>query len=197
MPMRAATRRVPVFATVVVAAAVATMIALGFWQLQRRAEKEALLAQYARAATVGSEVAWPLAPEDYPRSLYRHVQIDCASVAAVGAVAGRSQGGKAGWAHVARCRLAGGGEAAVALGWSDRPRSPQWRGGTVRGIVGPAGKGIRLVAFPPQAGLAPLAVPDPGAIPNNHLSYAVQWFAFAATALVIYALALRKRRQGR
>ncbi|HNJ47416.1 MAG TPA: SURF1 family protein, partial [Novosphingobium sp.] len=30
-------------------------------------------------------------------------------------------------------------------------------------------------------------------IPNNHLSYAVQWFLFAATALVIYGLALRKR----
>jgi len=29
--------------------------------------------------------------------------------------------------------------------------------------------------------------------PNNHLSYAIQWFFFAATALVIYVLALRKR----
>ena len=30
-------------------------------------------------------------------------------------------------------------------------------------------------------------------MPNNHLAYAVQWFLFALTALVIYAIALRKR----
>jgi surfeit locus 1 family protein len=31
-------------------------------------------------------------------------------------------------------------------------------------------------------------------IPNNSFAYAIQWFLFAATALVIYALALRRRR---
>jgi surfeit locus 1 family protein len=30
-------------------------------------------------------------------------------------------------------------------------------------------------------------------IPNNHRSYAVQWFAFALIALIIYGLAVRKR----
>jgi surfeit locus 1 family protein len=50
-----------------------------------------------------------------------------------------------------------------------------------------------LIAAPAQAGLEPLAAPDPANVPNNHLSYAVQWFFFAATALLIYALALRKR----
>jgi surfeit locus 1 family protein len=49
------------------------------------------------------------------------------------------------------------------------------------------------VADPPLAGLAANARPDPADIPNNHWSYAVQWFLFAGTALVIYALALRKR----
>jgi surfeit locus 1 family protein len=43
------------------------------------------------------------------------------------------------------------------------------------------------------AKLQPNARPDPNDIPNNHLSYAVQWFLFALTALVIYGLALRKR----
>ncbi|NBO00626.1 MAG: hypothetical protein EBV21_04095 [Betaproteobacteria bacterium] len=33
-------------------------------------------------------------------------------------------------------------------------------------------------------------------LPNNHLSYAVQWFLFAFVALVIYALAVRKRLAG-
>ena len=53
------------------------------------------------------------------------------------------------------------------------------------------------VANPPQAGLSQLARPDPSEMsattPFGHLAYAIQWFAFATTALVIYALALRKR----
>jgi surfeit locus 1 family protein len=42
-------------------------------------------------------------------------------------------------------------------------------------------------------GLKPSPLPDPSSVPNNHLSYAVQWFIFAAIALIIYGLALRKR----
>lgn len=60
----------------------------------------------------------------------------------------------------------------------------------VDGVIAP---GPRLVADPAAAGLVPLAKPDPRDLPNNHLSYAVQWFLFALTALVIYALALRRR----
>ncbi|MBU6269649.1 MAG: SURF1 family protein, partial [Sphingomonadales bacterium] len=73
---------------------------------------------------------------------------------------------------------------------SRAPTSPDWRGGAVAGVIAP---GPRLVADPPLAGLAANARPDPGTIPNNHLSYAVQWFLFALTALVIYAIALWKR----
>jgi surfeit locus 1 family protein len=43
------TRRIPVLATIIVAAAVALMIGLGIWQLQRAKWKEQLLAQYAQA----------------------------------------------------------------------------------------------------------------------------------------------------
>ena len=46
-----------------------------------------------------------------------------------------------------------------------------------------------------SAGLDANARPDPATIPNNHLSYAIQWFLFALTALVIYGIALRKRMQ--
>jgi surfeit locus 1 family protein len=38
-------RRIPIVPTLVVLAAVATMIGLGVWQLQRRAWKEALIAR--------------------------------------------------------------------------------------------------------------------------------------------------------
>lgn len=191
-------RRVPPVATAIVLAAVATMIALGFWQLDRKAEKEALLGRYTRAVGMSSGVPWPRGSADYPAALYRRSRIDCAQVEAIGAVAGRSLSGQAGWAQIARCRLEEGGTAAIALGWSARPDAPRWAGGPVGGYIGPAGKtGIRLIAAPAQAGLAQLAAPDPANLPNNHLSYAVQWFAFAATALIIYGLALRTRWRGR
>lgn len=185
--------RLPLVSTAIVLLAVAIMILLGLWQLDRRAEKEQLLARYAQAVTSDAEVPWPRAPDAYAGALYRRARVDCASVDRIEAVAGRSRAGRSGWAQIARCRLAGGGEAAIALGWSAGPAAPRWRGGTVGGTIGPAGHEIRLVASPAQAGLEELAPPDPGAIPNNHLSYAVQWFVFAATALVIYALALRRR----
>jgi surfeit locus 1 family protein len=52
---------------------------------------------------------------------------------------------------------------------------------------------MRLVAAEPGPGLAASAPPSPDSIPNNHLSYAIQWFLFAGIAGVIYILALRKR----
>ena len=42
-------RRPPFFATLVVLIAVGAMIALGFWQLHRRAWKETMLARFAAA----------------------------------------------------------------------------------------------------------------------------------------------------
>ena len=109
---------------------------------------------------------------------------------------GRSADGRPGWAHIAHCNLPGGGRADIALGWSDNPAPPQWTGGAVGGVVAGSDKAVRLIASPPQAGLAQLAAPDPDAVsttPMGHLSYAIQWFAFATIALVIYALALRKK----
>ena len=64
------------------------------------------------------------------------------------------------------------------------------------GVIGPYGRSVKLVAAPPQAGLAQLAMPDPRDVPDNHLSYAVQWFLFALTAVVVYVLALRRKWRG-
>jgi surfeit locus 1 family protein len=179
--------------TLIVAAAIAAMIALGVWQLQRKQWKENLLARYQAAESMSADVPWPRDPAEIEQALYRHTRLSCDQVTGIGAIAGRSAQGESGWAHIATCRIEGGGEAVVALGWSREPADVAWSGGDVSGFVAPAAKGARLVASPPQAGLAQLAAPDPLDIPNNHLSYAVQWFFFAATAAVIYALALRKR----
>lgn len=183
-------RRVPVFATLVVLAAVASMIALGFWQLRRLEWKETLLARYHRAEAMNADAAWPRDAQAAEAVLYRHATLDCQSAGSPASVAGRDAHGRAGVAHVVTCALEGGGAARVVLGWSRDPAAVGWSGGRVQGIIAP---GPRLVASPPLAGLEANARPDPASVPNNHLSYAVQWFLFAATALVIYALALRKR----
>ncbi|HKX90235.1 MAG TPA: SURF1 family cytochrome oxidase biogenesis protein, partial [Sphingopyxis sp.] len=47
-------RRWPLIPTLFVAAAVAVMIGLGVWQLQRKADKEALIALYQRNMAMSS-----------------------------------------------------------------------------------------------------------------------------------------------
>jgi surfeit locus 1 family protein len=188
--------RLPLVPTLLVGLAVAVMIALGIWQLGRAEWKAELLERYSGAQALSSEVAWPRSPAEVEASLYRHSSFTCDRVLGIRATAGRSAEGASGWAQVASCALDGGGEAEVALGWTDEPIVPQWSGGYVVGFVAPAGEGARLVAAPAQAGLAPLAPPDPADLPNNHLAYAGQWFFFAATALVVYWLALRRRWRG-
>jgi cytochrome oxidase assembly protein ShyY1 len=42
-----------------------------------------------------------------------------------------------------------------------------------------------------------LKPPSLDSIPNNHRFYALQWFFFAATAVLIYVLALRRKRDER
>ena len=187
-------RRIPVFATLVVVLAVAVMVALGFWQLGRKQEKEVLLARYAQAQKIGAEVAWPRNEAAQEELLYRRAWLQCEAVASHSGMAGRNARDEAGLAQTAQCVLPDGGRALVVLGWSRQPdAATNWQGGEVHGIVAP---GPRLVADPPLGGLEANAIPDPAEIPNNHLSYAVQWFFFAVTALVIYALALQKRRRG-
>lgn len=182
--------RLPLAPTVVVLLAVGVMVRLGLWQLDRMHEKEALLARYAAAETMAAEVSFPRDAETAEPVLYRRARIDCRAVTAVTSKAGLNAQGEAGQAHYATCTLPGGGSAEVVLGWSRDPKAPDWRGGQVMGTVAP---GPRLVADPPLAGLAANAKPDPADLPNNHLSYAVQWFLFALVAAVIYGLAVRKR----
>ncbi|MGH6785570.1 MAG: SURF1 family protein [Novosphingobium sp.] len=185
--------RLPVLPTLVVLAAVAVMVRLGFWQLERKAEKEGLLARYERAIAMSSTVAWPRDSAAADRALYRHTRIDCVRVIDQTTVSGQDFRGTPGIAHVARCALAGGGVARVVMGWSRQPGESDWSGGTVDGVIAP---GPRLVATPALAGLGQNRLPSPADLPNNHLAYAVQWFLFALTALVIYGLALRKRLAG-
>lgn len=186
-------RRLPIIPTMLVLAAVAVMIGLGVWQLQRANWKHELLTRYSDAAQDDTPVAWPIAPDQFDDVYYRRSSFDCVEVIGRDAIAGRNIDGEAGWVQIARCRTAGGNLAAVQLGWTQDPQPVNWDGGEVTGRITRYGTGVRLVADPPLAGLAASAAPDPRELPDNHLAYAFQWFFFAITALVIYFLALRRK----
>lgn len=187
------TRKLPLVPTMVVLTAVVVMVMLGRWQLQRAEWKEGLLEHYHTAQSTLADVPWPASPDQYEAVLYRHSRVDCVAVKSMNAISGRSEGGEAGWSHIAQCVLPDGGVAEVALGWSRDPAWPGWEGGEVGGVIGPAGENVRLVIAPAQAGLEQLALPDPNDLPNNHMAYAIQWFLFALTALAIYGLVLRSQ----
>ena len=189
-------RRLPIIPTIVVAAAVAVMIGLGVWQLQRAQWKEGLLAQYQQAETL-PPITWPTVPlrtEKLP--LFRHATGVCLRVAGKRAVAGENEAGETGYAQIVDCATGAEGPGmSVEVGWSKDPNAKvNWSGGPVSGMIAPDRRTrMRLVAATPAAGLQPSARPSIRSIPNNHRWYAIQWFSFAAIALIIYALALRKR----
>ncbi|EQB32979.1 SURF1 family protein [Sphingobium ummariense] len=203
------TRRIPVLPTVLVAIAVLAMIALGLWQLQRRGEKEAMLA-LAAANPAKPAIAFPaLAPVD-ATLLFRPSSVHCLRVVGWRTEAGRAADGTTGYRLIAECVTGAEGPGAlVAVGVAGKPdQKPQWTGGQVSGWLSEepdhravltriGGKAMplrpMLIARAAPPGLKPLAPPSTADVPNNHLAYAVQWFFFAAVAVVIYVLALRRR----
>jgi surfeit locus 1 family protein len=193
-------RRWPIIPSLVVVAAAAVMVMLGFWQLQRLEQKEAMLADYAAAQAMSSEARYPSAdPAEIEAALYRRARFDCRSTSGEWqSIAGRNRQDQTGYVHIILCQMEDGRPAWVQAGWTPGPTPPDWRGGEVSGIIVPfnGGGGARLIADPPIGGIAASAIPDPAELPNNHLAYAVQWFIFALTALVIYVLALRSKQRG-
>ncbi len=190
------TGRLPILPTILVAAAVAVMIGLGVWQTRRAEWKEGLLARYATADRQPS-MAWPMIvgrEEQLP--LFRRASGLCLRPALTKAVAGRNRAGESGYVFLVDCVTGAEGPGMrVELGWSKNPKATfAWTGGPVSGVIAPDKQSrMRLVADRAPAGLEPSARPSLAAISNNHRLYAIQWFAFAVIALVIYALALRGR----
>ena len=142
-------RRLPLIPTIVVAAAVAVMIGLGVWQLQRAGWKERLLARYARAETL-PPIAWPTVPlKADERPLFRHATGVCLRPIGRRAVAGENRAGESGYAHIIDCATGAEGPGmSVEVGWSRNPNAPvNWAGGPVSGIIVPDRRsGMRLVA---------------------------------------------------
>jgi surfeit locus 1 family protein len=197
-------KRIPVFATILVVLTVAAMIGLGFWQLQRRTEKLALLSVLA-ANPSKPPIAFPNPPvgDDL---LFRRASALCLKVGGTSL----EGAGKAGFRVIARCATGAEGPGfGVQLGTTRDPNfKSNWAGGKVSGMIGHAPSDVPLIeslfakakprelvliADTPAPGLAANEMPGLDSVPNNHLAYAVQWFVFAGLALVIYVLALRRR----
>jgi len=187
-------RRMPVAATVIVVAAVALMVWLGFWQLRRAHENERLMAQY-HAASKLPPMSFPTGPLSGPLPLFRWATGFCPKVVGQREAAGRNRQGDVGWAHIVDCANGMSAE----LGWSEDPNSKvNWKGGLVSGIIVPDRlHQIRLVAASAPPGLEAAGLPSvENAVPvtpGRNRMYALQWFSFAAIALLIYVLAVRKR----
>ena len=203
-------RRWPILPTIIVLLAVAAMVGLGIWQLGRRDQKEALI------STLGANPSMPAAryPElgpMPPELLFRRSSLHCLAVDSWTVEAGRAADGSPGFRYIAHCITGAEGPGAlVAVGIAGKPDlQPQWRGGDVEGwiaeepdhrsliahITGPkiVLRPMLIARTSPVEGMKSAAPPRVDDIPNNHLAYAVQWFCFAAIALVIYVLALRRR----
>ena len=187
-------RKLPLIPTLIVAAAVAVMIALGFWQLRRAVEKDALLERF-RAAQTLPPISFPTGPiHEHRLPLFRHATGLCLQPVARRSTAGRNRAGEPGYSQILACRTGAEGPGmSVELGWSKNPNvAVKWPGGLVSGIIAPDSRTrMRLVAASSPPGLEPSAPPSIEQIPNNHRSYAIQWFLFALIAAVIYGLALR------
>ncbi len=201
-------KRFPVVAAIVVIAAVALMIRLGFWQLERANEKAGLLARFSMAGSQ-AEIAFPAVSSD-DALLFRKAAGFCLEPVSETVTAGRNTAGNSGWRHITACRTGAEGPGMVVdIGWSaDFKTRSNWKGGAVSGTIAPQpdhrslismvmGKaswpGIMLVAATPAPGLQPSAAPDLNEIPNNHMAYAVQWFLFAGIAALIFGIALFRR----
>jgi cytochrome oxidase assembly protein ShyY1 len=203
--------RFPLLPTLLVAAAVATMIALGFWQLRRADEKEALQSRYGRNFALPA-MALPSAAVADEALLFRRATAFCLEVTEWRTTGGKAASGRGGTRFIANCRTGAEGPGFAAdMGVSPDPKAkPAWRGGEVTGRIAAEPRSGSLlerltgksppprpmiVAERPAPGLQASAAPVAEA-PNNSLAYAFQWFFFAAAAAGIYVLALRKRSRG-
>ncbi len=196
------TKRVPIISTIIVAAAVALMIWLGIWQLHRAKWKEGLIASYSKAQKL-PPITWPTSElRDDQLPLFRYATGVCIKPLSSRAIGGENRASEPGYVFIVYCATAGGGPGmAVELGWSQNPNAKfTWVGGPVSGIIAPDRLSrMRLVAASSPAGLVPSRPPDISSIsvitPAIHRGYAATWFGLAAIALIIYGLAIVRRRK--
>lgn len=194
-------RRLPILPTLIVIIAVPIMLGFGIWQLNRAEWKEALLDRLAANATAPL-IAKPASFEGRVDELsFRRVRTVCQEIRPWLPSAARAATGGTGYRQAIWCSEGRGDPVLVSLGVATDPSMPVTvpAGSTFVGPLvprdarAPGDPSFLLVAEMPVPPLAKEAPPTVDSVPNNHLAYAVQWFLFAATLLVIYVIYLRRR----
>ena len=201
-------KRLPLVPTLMTAVMVGVMIYLGLWQLQRREWKHKLIASLEAAQTLP-----PVSPSEFYRAMvgagsvqYRRAVVAChpGRVAPYDLRGGESATGESGFLVLVACSHppGRGPDLVVVAGWTTNPSPPplvvdtEFDGTVIEHPYDkqpdrPAFMLIPRTAVPP---LSPSKRPTPDDLPDNHLSYAFQWFAFALTLAVIYAIFVIRRR---
>lgn len=202
-------KRVPIFASLLVLAVFAALVSLGVWQLQRREWKRVLIAQLEMAPKLPL-----LEPDDFLAAMngtrsvqYRRAELPCSpgTVLPYDLKGGsRAGGGESGYIILVSCRPNRKPPDIVAVaGWTVRPdavREPIKVDTVFTGLIiehpyGDASGRPQFMLIPDTAvaPLQPSMRPDPEGLPDNHLSYAGQWFGLAAALVAIYGVWLRRR----
>ena len=201
----------PLIPTLMTLVMVLAMIGLGFWQLQRREWKHALIAHLEAAKSLP-----PVSGHEFFEAMagtlsvqYRRAVVACrpGRVVPYDLRGGESATQQPGFLVLVACKdpplsHGKGPDLVVVAGWTARPEAPSPLvvdtefDGTV--IERPYGKArdrpmFMLIPRTAVAPLRPSRVPVPDDLPDSHLSYAVQWFGFAATLAVIYAIFVARR----
>lgn len=198
--------------SIFVTLAVATMIGLGFWQLQRK-DQNAVLLQQVMLNSSKPAIAYPALGPVGMDTLHRKSAVNCLRVIKWREDSGSDNTGKTGTRYLAECVTGAEGPGAlIVAGISDRPNQKiDWNGGQVEGIITtePDRQSMiaKLVGKPiilrpmlvSQTGVGGLRTAEPPSLDkirskiSNNGFYAIQWFLFAFAAAIIYILALRKR----
>ncbi len=209
-------RYFPIVPTILVGAAIVTMLMLGIWQLERRGEKAQLLATYRTNLNAPPLDRFPIERPVADSAMFRKARVACKPADTALQRGGKDSTGRFTiFRTIMPCRLpdmpAGPDNPIfyVDIGGTEEPGKSvvitrQDYSGIVTTMPPESGFLVRLFrAEPPAAALliadqandnmVPSAAPNIADVPNDHLAYAIQWFLFAGFALIIYILALRKR----
>ena len=151
--------------TFFVTLAVATMVALGFWQLQRKAENEMLLRYVSANSTKPGIIYLKQGPVSLD-ALHRKSSLNCLRVSKWREDSGSDTLGKTGTRYLAECVTeADGPGALIVAGISARPNQKvDWNGGLVSGVITTEPDRQSLIAklFAKPATLRPMLVLQQG-----------------------------------
>lgn len=207
---------IPLVAAVVVAAG---CVRLGLWQLERleqRQARNATIAEAFRETPIPAEIA---TPDSVTR--FQRVRVSGRwDYARETSIAGRTRNGSPGVHVITAVAAQDGAVIFVNRGWVYSPDArtvdlSRWHEGERAEVVGyvdelppslreSAGRSLYVVALPDTgasalgAGDRPARLQAPAfADEGPHLNYAVQWFSFAAIALIGTPLVVRRQRRRR